>query len=87
VDLPSPFIHNSVEIEKGWILKADSLKELDTKMGIYGEELEKTVAEYNNCRRTGKDPEFGRRNPLPVKTPPYYSAELGLTVTNTQGRP
>jgi succinate dehydrogenase/fumarate reductase flavoprotein subunit len=78
---------NSAEIEKGWILKADSLQELGTKMGIDAAELEKTVAKYNNYCRAGKDPEFGRRNPLPVKTPPYYSAELGLTVTNTQGGP
>ncbi len=80
---------NSAEIEKGWILKADSLKELGAKIGIDAAELEKTVASYNNYCRAGKDPEFGRRKEslLPVQTPPYYSAELALTCTNTQGGP
>jgi len=78
---------NQAEIEKGWILKADNLKDLGTKMGIDAAELEKTAAAYNNYCAAGKDPEFGRRSLLPVKTPPYYAAELALTVTNTQGGP
>jgi succinate dehydrogenase/fumarate reductase flavoprotein subunit len=80
---------NSAEIEKGWILKADSIRELAAKMGIDEEALERTVFSYNEYCRAGKDAEFSRRKDtlLPVKTPPYYSAELALTCTNTQGGP
>ena len=80
---------NSAEIEKGWILKAESIGELAAKMEIDATALEKTVSAYNEYCRTGKDVEFGRRKEtlFPVKTPPYYSAELALTSTNTQGGP
>jgi succinate dehydrogenase/fumarate reductase flavoprotein subunit len=80
---------NSAEIEKGWVLKANTLKELAAKAGIDPAGLEATVAKYNEYCQTGKDVEFKRRpeNLFPVATPPYYAAELALTVTNTQGGP
>ncbi len=80
---------NSAEIEKGWIAKADTIKELAAKMGIDAAELEKTVSRYNQFCRNGVDSEFNRRKQLlfPVITPPFYSAELALTCTNTQGGP
>jgi succinate dehydrogenase/fumarate reductase flavoprotein subunit len=80
---------NSEEIDKGWILKAESIRELATKTGIDAPALEKTVSSYNEYCRSGRDIEFGRRKEtlFPVSTPPYYSAELALTCTNTQGGP
>ncbi len=80
---------NSAEIEKGWILKGESIEELAGKMGIDAAALERTVSDYNRYCRTGIDADFGRRKEtlFPVSSPPYYSAELALTCTNTQGGP
>ncbi len=80
---------NTAEIEKGWVLKADTIKELASKMGIDSAGLETTVSKYNGYCQSGNDPDFKRRpeNLFPVSSPPYYAAELALTVTNTQGGP
>jgi succinate dehydrogenase/fumarate reductase flavoprotein subunit len=80
---------NSAEIEKGWILKANTLKELAAKAGIDPAGLEATVSKYNEYCQAANDADFKRRpaNLFPVATPPYYAAELALTVTNTQGGP
>ena len=51
---------NGVEIDKGWIIKADTLNELAAKMGIDAAELQKTVARYNEHCRIGVDAEFDR---------------------------
>jgi succinate dehydrogenase/fumarate reductase flavoprotein subunit len=80
---------NSAEIAKGWIIKADTIKELATKTGIDPAGSEETVAKYNEYCKSGKDAAFDRRKEslLPIETPPYYSAELALTCINTQGGP
>ena len=80
---------NSAEIEKGWILKGNSIAELAANMGIDPQALQRTVSTYNRYCRDGKDTEFGRLKEtlFPVTTPPFYSAELALTCTNTQGGP
>lgn len=80
---------NSAEIEKGWIVKADTPRELAQKMGIDGEELEKTIVKYNRYCSEGGDPDFQRPpyTMLPLDTPPYYGVEMALTLTNTQGGP
>ena len=80
---------NSAEIEKGWIHKAESLKELAAKTGIDPDGLQATVLKYNEYCKSGNDVEFRRRPEtlFPLATPPYYAAELALTCTNTQGGP
>jgi predicted oxidoreductase len=54
-----------------------------------GKEVAMSLTEGNECCRRGNDTEFGRRKDTLFlkKTPPYYSAELALTCTNTQGGP
>ena len=43
-----------------WVMRADSLAELATRLGIDGEALAATIERFNaNCAR-GRDPDFGR---------------------------
>ena len=80
---------NSSEIEKGWIIKADSLKELATKIGKNPDTLEKTVATWNKSCAEKNDSEFGRdpKKMAPIQTPPFYATEFVPAFTNTQGGP
>jgi len=80
---------NSAEIEQGWIVKADTIKELAAKIGVDPAALQATVSNYNGYCATGKDPEFGRFKDwlVPLKTPPYYATELCEPIINTQGGP
>ena len=50
---------NQAEIEKGWIVKADTLEELAEKLGIDPTGLADQVARYNEGCASGED-EFGR---------------------------
>ena len=51
---------NSVEIEKGWIKKGETLKALAEELNIDPESLETTVSRWNRHVENGKDPDFGR---------------------------
>lgn len=80
---------NSDAIEKGIILKADTLAELAKKLGLDPAALENTVKEYNKLCADKKDIYFGR-NPEtmePIKTAPYYAFSLVPGMVNTQGGP
>jgi len=80
---------NMAEIEKGWIVKADTLKDLAVKIGKDPERLEKTVNSWNKSCAEKNDPEFGRdpSSMAPIRTPPFYAAEFVPAFTNTQGGP
>ncbi len=80
---------SSAEIEKGWIVKADSLRELAGKIGKDPDTLERTVATWNKSCAAGNDSEFDRPadKMAPIQTPPYYAAEFVPAFTNTQGGP
>jgi succinate dehydrogenase/fumarate reductase flavoprotein subunit len=90
---------NSAEVDKGYIIKADSMEELAGKItstNIFGvvepmdkAALAKTVSDYNSYCATGVDLEFGRRGEtmLPLVTPPFYAMEICECQTNTQGGP
>lgn len=78
---------NSAEVEKGWIVKADTIEELATAMGIDPEGLAATVAAYNDAAASGEDPAFDRlaENMAPLATPPFYAVECMLSIINTMG--
>ena len=80
---------NQAEIDKKWILKADTLSDLAQKIGVSAQGLEETVNKYNKFCDAGEDSEFGRvkRTLIPLKTGPYYATELGITIINTMGGP
>ena len=79
---------NEAELEKGWIVKGDTLEELAEKLGIDPAGLAETVSNYNAYCVAGVDEELGRDQALtPVETGPFYGCELGLGLINTQGGP
>ncbi len=66
---------NSAEIEKGWIVKGDTLEELGEKIGVGGEALAATVTQYNEMAKTGDDYIFGRAadRMVAIENGPYYA--------------
>jgi succinate dehydrogenase/fumarate reductase flavoprotein subunit len=80
---------NSAEIEKGWIMKGDTVAELAGKLNVKPEELEATIAKYNEDCKNQVDPEFNRskRSLIAIDKPPYYAVKLYPTMVNTQGGP
>jgi succinate dehydrogenase/fumarate reductase flavoprotein subunit len=87
---------NMQEVEKGWILEADSIHDLALKINktpenqslMDAELIEETISRWNDSVKRGKD---WLRRPqgtmIPIKTPPFYAAEVWPTISNTQGGP
>ncbi|MBR2836005.1 MAG: FAD-binding protein, partial [Coriobacteriales bacterium] len=79
---------NQAEVEKGWLLKADTLEELATLMvstNTWGDTvqvdaaaLEETISRYNELAEAGEDTDFGRLSSslYRVAEPPFYACEL-----------
>ncbi|MFC1905469.1 FAD-binding protein, partial [Chloroflexota bacterium] len=80
---------NSAELKKGWIISANSIRELARKLNLPSDNLEKTVNAYNRYCIKGKDPVFGRRaeSLIPLEMPPFFAVTLWPGGPNTQGGP
>jgi succinate dehydrogenase/fumarate reductase flavoprotein subunit len=80
---------NLKEIEKGWILKGDTLAELAEKLHMKPADLEESVARYNECCKTGTDSEFARprQSLIPLEKPPFYGVAVYPATYNTQDGP
>ncbi len=80
---------NSKEIEKGWIIKGETLADLANKLEIKPEELEASIARWNEQCKTGQDQDFGRpgRSMTPIEKPPFYCVKIYPATYNTQGGP
>lgn len=64
-------------LERGLIVKADTLDELAQKLGINAEGLKQTVEDYNAPCAAGEDTQYGK-DPgclYPVLEPPFYGCE------------
>ena len=64
-------------IENGYVIRAESLAELDEKMGLEPDTLERTVEQFNTAAKTGNDELFGRTlfesgSDLDPENGPYY---------------
>jgi len=88
---------NSVEIEKGWILKGNTIEELANKISNHLDNkgrmkpatLVNTVRRFNSCCGNGLDVDFGRRSESlgVLMTPPYYAIAEYPGGPNTEGGP
>ncbi len=80
---------NGAEIEKGWIIKADTLEELAAKITVDPSTLEKTVTQWNQFYEKGEDLDFKREigTMVSIKEPPFYAIQAWPIITNTQGGP
>ena len=67
---------NLAEVEKGWILKADTVAGLAGKMKADAGRLVETVGKFNLYCTAGKDGEFDRSkgSMAPLEKPPYYAS-------------
>jgi hypothetical protein len=81
--------NNGAEVEKGWIVKGDTIEELAGKTGIDTAGLKQTLEGHNSDFEAGWPDPFGRPadSLRPMASPPYYAAELCLSIVNTQGGP
>ena len=79
----------SDEVAKGWIIKADTIADLASKISVTPEKLQKTVDKWNDSCAKGVDAEFGRpaAHLGPIKQGPFYAMRLSLGILNTQGGP
>jgi len=80
---------NSKEIEKGWIIKGETVAELATKLGMKSGDLEGTLTSYNENCKQGVDPDFNRpkQSLVAIEKPPFYAVKMFPTMVNTQGGP
>ncbi len=80
---------NSVEIEKGWILKGDTVEALAAKMKANPAVLKATLDKWNADVAAKKDTAFGRpANRLgAISKPPFYAISAWPVMVNTQGGP
>lgn len=80
------------DIEKGYVVKADTIEELATKCGMLPAILRETIDVWNEDVAAGVDRLFGRTTGmrgatmLPIDQPPFYAVELtGSTITTHGG--
>ena len=83
---------NSAELEAGWIIKADTIKELAAKIGreadpLFGRvPLQETINRWNEFCEAGEDLDYGRTSNLtPITGGPFYAIEVFSGTLNTQG--
>ena len=68
---------NSVELEKGWIIKADTIEELAEKIGKDPAKLRAEVDKFNAMVDAGEDTDFGRdiTTMAKIEQGPFYAVE------------
>jgi len=78
---------NMVEIEKGWVLRADSIEELAVLMERDPVRVRETVDHYNAACRNGVDPDFERPDfsLQAIENPPYYAVLIEPGIVCTSG--
>lgn len=78
---------NQAELEKGWIVKGDTIEDLARKMDLDPANLKQTLKEYNDACSTKVDPLGRPANTLVPLSAPFYAMPLWPGGANTQGGP
>jgi len=88
---------NRKEIDRGWILKGNTLEGLANQIWADPDNgelmspsvLQATVKRYNECCQRGEDTDFHKPKEWlqPLEDPPYYAVKLWPGGPNTQGGP
>jgi len=80
----------SMEQVKDFVVQANSIEELATKLGIDPSTLDETVSNYNSYVEAGEDPECGRvtltaeaGKPIKIDEPPFYGVESKSVILGT----
>ncbi len=78
---------NSKEIEKGWIIKADSVEELAIKIGKDPDALRASIDTWNSAVDAGKDAQWGRdpKTMAKIEQGPFYAVSLTPALVSTTG--
>jgi fumarate reductase flavoprotein subunit len=75
-------------IARGRFVKADTVAELATKLGIPPENLTETVKKHNQYMKDNKDPEFNRnftKVMIPLEEGPFYGIAQWPAIHHTMG--
>jgi len=78
---------NLAELEKGWIIKADTIEELAAKIDRDPAQLKATIEKWNADCEAGVDSEFGRdpAKMAKIENGPFYAVEIIPTLVATTG--
>lgn len=84
--------NNQVELEAGWIAQGNTIDELAQNLAaqsgnppIDAAVLQATIDAWNASVAADEPDPFGRTDRRPIDQPPYYAAELSMTVMYTIG--
>ena len=87
-----PKMGTKEEVEKGMakgrFIKAETLAELATKLGIPADAFQETITAHNTYMADGKDPDFGRqftKAMIPLTEGPFYAIAQWPAVHHTMG--
>jgi fumarate reductase flavoprotein subunit len=75
-------------LARGRFVKADTLAELATKLGIPPDNLVDTIKKHNQYMKDGKDPDFNRnftKVMIPIEEGPFYGIAQWPAVHHTMG--
>ena len=79
---------SQAEIDKGWVVEADTIEALCEKIGLDAEKVQASIDRWNGFVDGGVDLAFDRtKNLVRIDTPPYYAVKITPCMGNTQGGP
>ncbi|MER2151576.1 MAG: FMN-binding protein, partial [Candidatus Limivicinus sp.] len=79
---------SQAEIDKGWVVKADTIEELCEKIGLDAAVVQASIDKWNRFVDEGEDLAFGRtKNMVKIETAPFYAVKITPAMGNTQGGP